>query len=191
MTGRTHDLAAFTALNILFVWAPLTQISLGTLVVAIGANFIGGLAPDLDRSTASLWKKVRGGSILGPLLAPLLGGHRLISHSLVGLVLTGILLMKFLTLVNQILLVDMQIVWLAFMIGMVSHLIADALTKDGIPLLFPFPWEFGIPPIKSIRITTGKIVEKSFIYPGLMLVNGYCFYTYVDKYLNFFRNFIV
>lgn len=190
MTGRTHDLAAFTALNGAFIFLPLQSMSLATLVVALGANFIGGLAPDLDQSTSSLWKKFRGGNILGPLLSPLLGGHRLISHSLIGLLLAGFLLSKFLGMINQVLLVDMSIVWWAFMIGLTSHLVSDALTKEGIPLLFPLPISVGFPPIKAARITTGKLVEKSLVYPGLMLLNGYWFFNYSAKYLDFLKAYL-
>jgi len=190
MTGRTHDLAAFTALNGLFLLAPLSQMSLATLAVAVGANFIGGLAPDLDKSTSTLWKKFRGGSLIGPLIAPILGGHRLISHSLIGFILTGFLSINFLNLLSTILLVDMKIVWFAFMIGLLSHLVTDSMTKEGIPLFFPFPFDFGIPPFRFLRITTGKILEKSFVYPGLMLLNGYWFYSYSARYLDFLRHYV-
>lgn len=190
MTGRTHDLAAFTALNITFLYFPLTQMSLATCVVAFAANFIGGLIPDLDQNTSSLWKKIRGGSLIAPFITPLMGGHRTISHSLVGFLLLGFLADKFLYAASSIILVDMTIVWLSFMIGLASHLVADAVTKEGIPFFFPLPFTFGIPPFESLRMTTGKLVEKSFVYPGLMLLNGYWFFTNSDKYLDFIRNYI-
>lgn len=190
MTGRTHDLAAFSLLNGIFIYLPLMPMSLATLAVTIGANFIGGLAPDLDQSTSTLWKHFRGGRILGPLLSPVLGGHRLISHSLVGLALAGWLGNLCLNLISEVLIVNINIVWWGFMIGIVSHLFTDALTREGIPLLFPLPLNFGFPPIKRLRITTGKNFEKGLIYPGLMILNGYWFFNYSSKYLDFFRNYI-
>ena len=190
MTGRTHDLAAFTALNASFLYLPLTQMSLATVVVAFAANFIGGLTPDLDQSTSSLWKKFRGGSLIAPFITPLLGGHRMISHSLLGYFLLGFLASKGLQALNPVLLVDMSIVWWSFMIGLACHLVTDAATKEGIPFFFPLPFKIGIPPIESLRIKTGKLVEKSFVYPGLMLLNGYWFFTYSAKYLDFFRKYI-
>jgi hypothetical protein len=36
----------------------------------------------------------------------------------------------------------------------------DLFTKEGIPLLLPFPIKFGIPPLRSLRLTTGKWGEK-------------------------------
>jgi membrane-bound metal-dependent hydrolase YbcI (DUF457 family) len=190
MTGRTHDLAAFTLLNAYFVLMPLIPMTLATFVVTIGANFVGGLAPDLDQSTSTLWKQLRGGRLFGTILSPILGGHRLISHSFVGLGLAGWLFNLFLNLISEVLIVDINIVWWGFMFGIISHLLTDALTREGIPLFFPLPLNFGFPPIKRLRITTGKQFEKAIIYPGLMLLNGYWFFNFGSKYLDFFRNYI-
>jgi inner membrane protein len=186
MTSRTHDLAAFTSLTLVIHYLPeLPQLSLATVAAIIGANFLGGLFPDLDEPTAQFWQRFRAGSIVGRLIAPLLGGHRLISHSLVGLGLTGWLLSHFLTYLGTIILVDMYYVWWAFMIGMVSHLVMDALTKEGIPLLFPIPVKVGFPPLRFLRITTGKLLEKAFIFPGLMLLTTYLIYLNRLKLLTF------
>lgn len=190
MTGRTHDLAGFTALNLVFVNYPLTQMSLATLVTALGANFIGSLAADLDHATSGLWQKFRGGSIIGRIIAPLLGSHRMISHSLLGVYLFGVLSKWFLESISNVLIVDMNIVWWSFMIGLVSHLLGDIITKDGVPLFFPIPWHIGLPPLRALRIKAGGLIEKSFIFPGLMLVNAWLVYTNYTKYLDFLRDYI-
>lgn len=190
MTGRTHDLAAFTALNYVFISFPLTQISLATAVVAIGANFIGGLAPDLDHVTSSLWQNVRGGSIIGRIIAPILGSHRMISHSILGIAIFGYTIRWFLNAISGVLIVDMNIVWWSFMIGILSHLASDLITRDGAPLFFPVPINVGIPPFRFLRIKSGGIVEKSFVFPGLMLFNGWLIYTNYSKYLDFLRDYI-
>jgi len=186
MTARTHDLAAFTGLNLVFIAFPLTQMSIATLITVVAANFIGGLFPDLDESTAKIWQHVRGGSVFSKLVTPLLGGHRLISHSLLGMWLLSLGLRYILDLSSTIVLVDMELVWFAFMVGAASHLVVDALTKEGIPLFFPLPWNFGFPPIKFLRLKTGGLIEKSFIFPGLMLLNGYLFYHFYSKFTDFF-----
>lgn len=190
MTGRTHDLAGFTALSYIVATQPLQPISLATALVAVGANFIGALAPDIDQSTGELWQHVRGGSVLGRLLAPLLGGHRLVSHSIIGIFLFAFLTKQFLNLISSVLLVDMNIVWWAFMIGFLSHLVMDIFTKEGIPLLFPIPIRFGIPPFKFLRVKTGGLLEKSFIFPGLIALNFYIYYTNYHKFLDFLRQYI-
>jgi len=67
--------------------------------------------------------------------------------------------------------VDIHLVWLAFVIGLISHLIMDSFTKEGVPWLLPIPIKLGIPPIKALRVTTGKVLENFVIFPGLILIN--------------------
>lgn len=183
-------MAAFTALNVVFVTQPLPEMSLATAFVAFSANMIGGLAPDLDQSTSNLYKRVRAGSLLGKAVSPLFGGHRFISHSIIGIFLFGFLLDVLLSGLSGVLIVDMEIVWWAFMIGFVSHLIIDTLTKDGVPWLFPIPIRFGIPPLKALRVKTGGLFEKSLIFPGLLFINGMIIYQHYETYLNFLRFYL-
>jgi inner membrane protein len=190
MTGRTHDLTAFTALNLAFLYLPLTPMSLATAVVSLGAGLLGGLAPDLDQSTATLWYRLPAGSIIGRLISPILGSHRMISHSLLGVYLAGWLMKVFLNGISNILLVDMNIVWASFMIGLLSHLLVDMLSREGVPWLFPIPLNIGFPPFRFMRLKTGGIMEKSFIFPGLMLLNGYLIYENYGKYLEFIKGYL-
>lgn len=190
MTGRTHDLAAFTALNFIVATQPLSDISLSTALVALSANLIGGLAPDIDQPTADLWHRLPGGSVVGRIITPVLGGHRFISHSLLGVFLFGFVTKWFLGAASHVVLVNMDIVWMAFMIGFVSHLVMDTLTKEGVPWLFPIPFSFGFPPLRFLRIKTSGLVEKTMIFPGLMIANGYIFYHFYSKYLELLRYYI-
>lgn len=190
MTGRTHDLAAFTLLNGVFIYYPLASMSLSTLFVSISANLIGGLTPDIDQPTAELWNRIPAGSIIGRIIYPILGSHRMISHSILGVVVFGFVSAKFLDAIRSVLIVDMNIVWFSFMIGFISHLIMDIITKEGEPLLFPLPFKFGIPPFHFLRVQTGGLVEKSIIFPGLMVLNGYLIYSHYHKYLDFLKLFI-
>jgi len=190
MTGRTHDLAAFTALSYMVATNPVPSMTLATMVVAFSANMIGGLAPDIDQPTADLWHKLPAGGVFAKLLTPLLGGHRFISHSVLGVVLFGVVLDRLLMAIKTVLLVDMTVVWLAFMIGFVSHLIMDTFTREGVPWLFPIPIRFGIPPFRFMRVQTGGMLEKSFIFPGLMIANFYIYYTYHDTFLHFLKQLI-
>ncbi|HEV2412965.1 MAG TPA: metal-dependent hydrolase [Candidatus Saccharimonadales bacterium] len=176
MTGRTHDLAAITALGaVAFALHPHT-ITLSTVLVAVFANQIGGITPDIDQPTAPLWKNLPIGHPLGKFTDALMGGHRFLTHSILGLALFGFLaftLLKFLSPIMHS--VDTMIVWWAFMIGMVSHLIMDSFTKEGVPWLLPITTKFGLPPEKALRITTGHFVELFIIFPALLLLDGwYC-----------------
>lgn len=131
MTGQTHDLAAFTALSYVAVTQPLNKMTLATALVALGANLIGGLTPDIDQPTAALWNRIPAGPVISRIFAPILGGHRFISHSLIGVAVFGIGTHYLFKIINTVLLVDMHVVWWAFMIGFVSHLVIDMLTREG------------------------------------------------------------
>ncbi len=190
MTGRTHDLAAFSALGYVVVTASLPHLTIATGLVSLGANLLGGLAPDLDQPTSKLWRRLPAGSLLGRIVHPFFGSHRLISHSLLGVVLFGFLAKFALSAAASVLLVNMQIVWWAFMIGYVSHVVMDTFTKEGVPWLFPLPWKIGFPPFKLFRITTGGLVEKGLIFPGLLVLNGYIYWAHYHFLVSFLRRLL-
>lgn len=187
MTGRTHDLAAFAALTYVTGLYPPQNLRLSTALVALTANFVGGLCPDLDQPTAGLWHRIPAGSLWGRLLAPLLGGHRFISHSILGLFLFGIASKYLLGLASHVLLVDMNLVWWAFMIGCFSHLVMDSFTRDGVPWLFPLPWKLGFPPLRFMRVRTGSWFEKYVVFPGILVLTGYLFYLHYYEFLALFK----
>ena len=193
MTGRTHDLAAFTGLVIAFVYAPaIPAMSLETVVIALGANFIGGLFPDIDQPTSDFWDNFRLGPFVAKIIVPALGGHRHISHSFFGLVIIGLGSSFLLDWILPFILLNInaEVVWISFMIGVVSHIVTDLTTKAGVPLLWPFDWKFGIPPMKSLRIVTGKFVEKWVIFPALLFVTGYLLFQHQDKVLLFIHRYV-
>ena len=162
MTARTHDLAAVTAFGLVATYQSVRPLSVATLILALLFNQIGGIFPDIDQPTAPFWRNLPIGRLFGKAFDRLLGGHRFITHSLIGVALTGWLFHWLLHMVNLLIpKMDAHIVWWAFMIGVVSHLFMDLFTKEGIPLLLPIPVKFGIPPLKALRITTGKLAEKA------------------------------
>jgi membrane-bound metal-dependent hydrolase YbcI (DUF457 family) len=163
MTARTHDLAAISAFGLIVTSQPIRAVTVTTALIAVIANQIGGIAPDIDQPTAPFWRNLPIFKIFGKFAGKLLGGHRFITHSLIGLVLAGFGVMFLLNLLHQIVpKMDVHVVWWAFMVGMISHLITDMFTKEGIPLLLPIPIKIGFPPLKKFRLTTGKIGEKIF-----------------------------
>lgn len=191
MTGRTHDLAAFTALSVIVVTQPLPEITMGTALVALGANMIGGIAPDIDQSTAPFWRNLPPMRIFGRVFGKLMGGHRFLSHSILGMAVFGLLfnlLLKFFQ--PSIPDINLDIVWWAFMIGFASHLIMDTFTKEGVPWLLPFPISFGFPPVRALRVTTGEFFEKYILFPLLLVVTGYIYYTYYDKILELLKHYL-
>ena len=176
MTGRTHDLAAFTSLIAVVALSPPLSISLSTLLLGLLANQIGGIIPDVDQPTAPFWHNLPIGNIFGKLFGKLSGGHRFITHSLLGVVMFGVAIKASLAFLSPLLgHTNIGYVWWAFMIGMVSHLLMDCFTKEGIPLLLPIPWHFGIPPVKALRLTTGKKIEQFIVFPMLIALSALLF----------------
>jgi inner membrane protein len=191
MTGRTHDLAALTTLTGYIAAQPILTISLATGAVTMAANIAGALTPDIDQPTAPLWHKIPAGSIFGKIICPLLGSHRMLSHSLLGLFLAGWGMKILLAYIHTFLLTDMTVVWWAFIFGYLSHLIMDSLTKEGVPWLFPIPVRFGFPPFKFLRFTTDSWGEKLIVFPGLVLLNAVVIYYNYNKFADFASRHIV
>ena len=175
MTARTHDLAAVTAFTVYLLTVPLQPMTLSTLLVAVLANQIGGIAPDIDQPTAPFWRNLPVGRFFGRIFDKLLGGHRFITHSILGVALfSGLVYLLLQTLHPIIPSIDTQLVLIAFVIGMLSHLVTDTFTKEGVPWLLPLPIKFGLPPLKSARLTTGKFGETLFFIALLAFDVAYC-----------------
>jgi inner membrane protein len=180
MTGRTHDLAAITALGVVATILPIHPMTLSTALVAILANLIGGITPDIDEPTAPLWRNLPIGGVVGRIIDKGLGGHRFLTHSLLGAGLFGALAYGFLRFLQPIIPhINIHVAWWAFIIGVGSHLVMDTFTKEGVPWLLPIPFKFGFPPIKTLRITTGHVVETYGVFPAILVFDAYyCYWNY-------------
>ncbi|MGC1176643.1 MAG: metal-dependent hydrolase [Candidatus Saccharimonadales bacterium] len=192
MTGRTHDLAAITALGIVVLAQPARTVTLATGIIAVFANLIGGITPDIDQPTAPFWRNLPVGKYLGKIFDTLSGGHRFLTHSLLGLALFGFAAHWLLVALHPIMrAVNIDLVWWAFMIGMLSHLVMDTLTKEGVPWLLPIPIKFGLPPLKRLRITTGQAVENFVVFPGLLALNAWLYFVNYHQLLDILRHHLV
>lgn len=191
MTGRTHDLAAATLLFAVVLSQPLRPVALSTAAIALLANQIGGIAPDIDQPTAPFWRNLPVGKLFGKVTQAVLGGHRFLSHSLLGFAIFGFAVKTLLAFLGPILgQVDTGLVWWAFMIGMFSHLVMDSFTREGVPWLLPVPYKFGFPPIKRLRVVTGKKFESLIIFPGLIAINAFIFSSNYEKIITFTHAYI-
>lgn len=172
MTARTHDAFAFASLITAVTIYPPTTINVSTLFLCVVGNVVGALIPDMDQASNRLWDLVPAGDFVGKIFRRFFFGHRTISHSFLGF----FLFYKFFEFVLPQVLnpeyVQIPLIFWSIMIGYASHLLADAMTKDGVPLLFPFSFKFGIPPLRFLRVTTGSWVENFVVMPllGLYLV---------------------
>lgn len=185
-------MAAITALGLVVATYPVQAITVSTLLVAILANQIGGIIPDIDQPTAPLWRNLPAGHFVGKVFDLLVGGHRFISHSLLGLALFGVLAKLLLGFLHPIMPhVDGVLVWYAFLIGYGSHLIMDTLTKEGVPWLLPIPYKFGLPPLKKLRITTGKHAEMLLVFPALLALDIWLCASRYDAISAFIQHHVV
>lgn len=161
----------------------LTPVLILTLVLS---TWLGASAPDLDTPTGELWHKIPAGSFIGRLIHPaFIGGHRHLSHSILGMAIFTFLfylLAKFIFGFYPGL--DMHNAILAFVIGYFSHIFADSLTEAGVPILFPIGYHFGIPPdpFGKMRIKTGKWFENLLVYPLVNILLAYVIYQSVKIY---------
>lgn len=185
-------MAAITALGVVVLAQPIRTVTLATAIVAVFANLIGGITPDIDQPTAPLWRNLPVGKLFGKVFDRLLGGHRFLTHSILGLALFGFAAHWLLVFLHPIMpRVDYGLVWWAFMIGMFSHLVMDTLTKEGVPWLLPIPVKFGLPPLKSLRVTTGHWVENFGVFPLLLLLNIWLYSANYTKFLDIVHRHLV
>lgn len=183
MTSRTHDLAAVAFVSYRFLFYPL-HTNWETLIGIGMAALIGGIIPDIDEVASPAWKsKLVPGD--GQLTRDFLEGHRHLSHSLIG----GALFTWVLGLALNVVKLPHVDVWLiqqAFALGILSHLVFDTITLEGVPWLFPIPLKFGFPPIRFLRIKTGGLMEKIVIFPGLLVFTIWIYVTHhatIARYL--------
>lgn len=149
MTGKTHIIGGIAA-SLAFA-----QITHYDPVILLCAGTLGALLPDI----------CHGGSKIGrsfPVLSKIINvlfGHRTFTHSLLFLVLAGILLNA---------LGVNEAAGAGILVGMVSHLLLDMATKNGIKLFFPLKITIRFP----ITATTGGAAEYA-VFSALSLLVVY------------------
>ncbi|CRH64688.1 Inner membrane protein ydjM [Chlamydia trachomatis] len=128
----------------------------------IGSCALGSILPDICHPNSMIGRRV-------PLLDNLISevfGHRTITHSLLILILT----LFFFGWTTWPLGLEYGI-----FIGMVSHLVLDAFTKQGIQFFWPFKVKVGFP----FGITTGGMLEKAFMAMLITFIGYYGYTTYL------------
>lgn len=175
MTDKTHQLigltAALGAYSALHTNEPMTLGILGTIVTG---SFVGSLLPDIDQPASNFWDSIPLGNIVSRPIIRTLGGHRNLTHSIPGVLLFSWLVSWFVQTVFRPGLFDQALFLWSFEIGFIMHLVADAVTVQGIPLFWPFGGNMGFPPrpLHGIRIVTGKWFENGVVFPAMCLALG-------------------
>lgn len=188
MTALTHQLVALLAA---FWFLTQFPVSLGYVAatLAIMAVMIGALTPDLDHPSANLWHRMLGGRALGNIFDAFSGGHRHMTHSIIGIALVGYALWW---LIHRFLQPEFvpaaTAIWAAYMIGYISHPIADTLTDMGVPWLWPLHFSIRIPPgPEQLRVTTDSLVERLLVRGGVIVSLLLLMRSHWSTFLNLFR----
>jgi len=166
MTGKTHRIIGLTVgLGTFFTLAEPTYAP-ATLAAVLIFSYLGSLLPDIDNSAAEIWHTIPFGHAAEKVVDPFLE-HRNLTHSLLGTAILGTGLYFLIHWFPTYWGINHLLVFYSCIAAYLSHLLADSLTSDGIPIFFPLKWNFGIPPkpLHGLRIMTGKWFENWIIFP--------------------------
>jgi membrane-bound metal-dependent hydrolase YbcI (DUF457 family) len=171
MMGTTHQLIALLSAFWILTLYP-TSVGPTVGVLAVVAVMVGALTPDLDQPTANIWRRMLGGRAIGNVFQAFSGGHRHLTHSIVGIAAIGWALRWLaLNIINPEYTEQALFIWVAFMVGYISHPIADSFTDQGVPWFWPFHMHVKIPPgPEELRVTTNSIVERVFVRGGILII---------------------
>lgn len=171
MLGRTHQIIGVTSGLATYIYVFPLAYSPATFGTALVAAHIAALLPDIDQPASTIWRSLPFGRVGGALVNPFLK-HRNLTHSALGYALVGWGLHALFSHLPPYWGIHGDQVWIVAMIAYGSHLLADALTVEGIPFLFPYPKMYGIPPypFAGLRIQTGHWFENLLIFPFVNLV---------------------
>ena len=128
MMGSTHLLAGVAVGCGIVTVVP--DMSFSYELAVVGLSSLGSLFPDIDHGNSKISKKV-------PLISKLVrlfNGHRGLFHTpfFYAILAAGFYFWQ------QPLSTEWMACFVAFFAGIASHIVLDACTKQGLPLLYPF-----------------------------------------------------
>lgn len=120
------------------IHGPAALVSGATIAIVAPMGVLAALLPDLDEPTSTL------GELLPRWWHRLTPGHRRSTHSLLAVGLAGAAVHLAIGAlgVNGF---ALELGTALVVAGMLSHLAADAITDEGVPLLWPWRQHFGLP----------------------------------------------
>jgi inner membrane protein len=182
MVGKSHQLVGFTTVYAVGLLTYQPYLNTQTLIAALLCISLGSLTPDLDSQENKLYTLVPAGQrIVAEVGERLFGKHRSISHSLLGTVIIGFISHWLIYKIPGANNFNLDVLWYSYFISFLSHLAADAVTIEGIPLLWPIPFKFGIPPVKFLRMKTGGWFEIFIVRTLLAIFILYLTYRYWNE----------
>jgi inner membrane protein len=117
------------------------------------------------------------------------GGHRHMTHSIIGILLVGwALRWSAYNLVNSDYTTQALALVYAFMIGYISHPIADTFTDRGVPWFWPLHFHIKLPPgPEEVRVTTDSFVERIIVRSGIVITAVILIQSYLPSLANLFK----
>lgn len=142
-----------------------TPEQVGIKVIFYALAGLGALVPDIDNARSTLGKRL--GVVSREIQKH--AGHREFFHSLLGLAVVGALIwgaqqgmayalarLGWPGIANGL---AANVALAGLLTGYGLHLVADSLTRGGVPWLWPSHQRFGLPPWRSWRFKSGSVVE--------------------------------
>jgi inner membrane protein len=131
----------------------------------------GALLPDIDNANSTMGRRF--GRISKEIQH--IAGHRTIFHSLLGLLIGCLLAIGLEQLVSFLLaqrgftlptglVSSSHLIFIGVLFGSIMHILADALTTGGVPLLWPSHRRYGFPPNPKLRFHTGTWPETVIVW---------------------------
>jgi len=188
MVGKSHLLVGLTAGIVFDGFAhvsgpslvgsgnvPLSLVIDKTLFYVMVA--FGALLPDIDNARSTLGKRL--GWISRGIQHKF--GHRTLFHSLMGLICGSAIAICIEQCIKYLLssrgyvvpvriITSSHLVFIAVLFGCIMHIVADGLTEEGVPLLWPKRVYYGFPPNRHWRFRTGTWPEHVIVYAFMLLV---------------------
>jgi membrane-bound metal-dependent hydrolase YbcI (DUF457 family) len=157
--------------------ASVTDSLLVSKVLYYASVGFGALLPDIDNSQSLIGK--RAGRLSKEIQH--IAGHRTIFHSLLGLVIGSLLAIGLEQVISYLLTLrgitlstgfvsSSHLVFIGVLFGSIMHILADALTIGGVPLLWPSSKRYGFPPNPQQRFRTGTWPETVIVWSSIILV---------------------
>lgn len=168
MTGKTHQIVGLGTGFSYFLFSQPASYNPATLAAVLIGSSLGALLPDIDQPTAELWDKIPFlGHTAGKITSKAVFGHRNLTHSILGVVIFGLLIHRLVFLFPDYWSINQTILFISIMVAYGTHLFLDSVTVEGIPLLFPLQRNFGLPPkpLEGVRIMSGKWFENLVLFP--------------------------
>lgn len=162
MKGASHLLIGLgVAAVVQRIYAPFGD-TWPALALAGGAAIVGALLPDVDSDESAIRQATgtaRSRGCIGKLaslgISAITGGHRVGTHTALAWLVISALAWA----VGQI----VNLPYIAFSLGYLSHIIADALTVEGVPLFWPLARRRVCLLPSFIAIRTGSFFEYAFM----------------------------